>query len=87
MINYQKPTIEVFQNLCSEGIYAFSGGTNDTGSSRRCQSKYMNGVYHSMQYTGGPDITKRGCEGCNANWGFCAIKFCNYDGVFKPSWE
>lgn len=82
IINYQKPEIKKSSIEVLETVNTASGEIG-----RKCQSVYMKGVYHPTNYSNGADMMSRGCEGCNANWGYCGVSACNYDGVFKPSWE
>jgi hypothetical protein len=85
MNNYNKPEILVVDGL-AEGIYASSGS-----SGASCESLYMNGVFTVGTYSPITDGYKigRGCEGCHANWGKCAIgdPNLNPDQDFRPSWE
>lgn len=83
MKNYVKPEIIVVDGL-AEGIYASSGSTGHS-----CESLYMNGVF--VVGTQNPIVdgykVGKGCEGCHANWGRCAINEVDSDGEFRPSWE
>ena len=65
------------------------GDGSGTATSTKCSSKYMNGVFVVGTYNSIVDGYKvgRGCEGCPANWGRCAVDQCNYAGDFRPSWE
>ncbi|MFA9462724.1 MAG: hypothetical protein ACERKN_00370 [Velocimicrobium sp.] len=88
MKNYEKPMVLTNEEM-SEGIYAASGDTTPTDTGYKCKSIYMNGVYLLGTYSPITDGYKigRGCEGCPANWGKCAISEVNYDNDFRPTWE
>ena len=48
MANYEKPVI-IDTEEHYEGVYAASGDNTDSGvSAPKCDSKYMNGVWHEM---------------------------------------
>ena len=50
MANYEKPVI-IDTEEHYEGVYAASGDNTDSGvSAPKCDSKYMNGVWHAPDY-------------------------------------
>jgi hypothetical protein len=55
MANYEKPVI-IDTEEHYEGVYAASGDNTDSGvSAPKCDSKYMNGVWHAVQYENVPE--------------------------------
>ena len=63
MANYEKPVI-IDTEEHYEGVYAASGDNTDSGvSSPKCDSKYMNGVWHAPDYNNTTSYIQR--FGCN----------------------
>ena len=67
MANYEKPVI-IDTEEHYEGVYAASGDNTDSGvSAPKCDSKYMNGVWHAPDYNNTTSYIQRfGCNGCPA---------------------
>ena len=57
MANYEKPVI-IDTEEHYEGVYAASGDNTDSGvSAPKCDSKYMNGVWHAPDYNNTTSVT------------------------------
>lgn len=67
MANYEKPVI-IDTEEHYEGVYAASGDNTDSVvSAPKCDSKYMNGVWHAPDYNNTTSYIQRfGCNGCPA---------------------
>lgn len=93
---YEKPVVEIVPDL-SESVYMASGTTDgsDSANSSKCDSKYMNGVFHNPDYSTNNNLNGSGCEGCPAvRPNGCALQLEHLwdsykadDGKRMPSWE
>jgi hypothetical protein len=98
MKKYERPIVLTNEEL-AEGVYAASG---DTATKKSCDSKYMNGVWHGMDYTTKDSegyLARFGCLGCRANrFNSCGLvtdyvannEASSYDddaGNRMPEWE
>ena len=96
MANYEKPVI-IDTEEHYEGVYAASGDNTDSGvSAPKCDSKYMNGVWHAPDYNNTTSYIQRfGCNGCPAfRYNGCGLQLEKYWGSYDvdngsryPNWE
>lgn len=96
MAEYEKPILLVQEEI-SEGVYLASGEDTGDGTARgKCDSKYMNGVWHAPDYTNGISYIGRfGCNGCPAfRHNGCGLLLEDYWGSYDtdngnrfPNWE
>ncbi|MBQ9141645.1 MAG: hypothetical protein IJX63_07615 [Lachnospiraceae bacterium] len=100
MMKYEKPIIQI-NSETAEGVYAASGSYVTYGE-YGCNSKYMQGEFHSPNYEWYITMLEHyGCSGCPAYTypgGECGLKTHfteagyaqSYDanaGKYKPAWE
>lgn len=93
MKEYKSPVILCSQDT-SEGVYLASGDESSTERGK-CDSKYMNGVYHKPDYSSNNNIDGLGCNGCPAfRENACGIQTEEYWGSYDtdngnrmPEWE
>ena len=96
MANYEKPVI-IDTEEHYEGVYAAIGDNTDSGvSAPKCDSKYMNGVWHAPDYNNTTSYIQRfGCNGCPAfRYNGCGLQLEKYWGSYDvdngnryPNWE
>ena len=78
MANYEKPVI-IDTEEHYEGVYAASGDNTDSGVfAPKCDSKYMNGVWHAPDYNNTTSYSPKWFSSLYLIYNILKLLFCQY---------